>query len=37
MICPETDKICDDPDCKEGGCLQQLEEEGEDADSAAKA
>jgi hypothetical protein len=33
MICPATDKICKDPECKECGCLLELEEEGEDAGS----
>lgn len=36
MICPETDKICKDPDCKEHGCLQEREEEGEDANPSTK-
>lgn len=30
MICPCTDKICTDPDCKQDGCLIEREEEGEE-------
>ena len=30
MICPFTDKVCADPDCKQDGCLEQREEDGED-------
>jgi hypothetical protein len=30
MICPESDKICRDPECKENGCLEQRDDE-EDA------
>jgi hypothetical protein len=30
MICPETDKICKDPDCRAHGCLEQREDEGEE-------
>ena len=31
MICPVTDKICKDPDCKQDGCLEIADEEGEEA------
>jgi hypothetical protein len=31
MICPLTDKICTDPECKEDGCLEQEEEDGHEA------
>ena len=27
MVCPETDKICSDPDCRINGCLEQREED----------
>jgi hypothetical protein len=30
LICPLTDKICTDPDCKESGCLEEKEDEGEE-------
>ena len=31
MICPVTDKICNDPDCKlDGWCLEIADEEGEE-------
>ena len=29
MICPETDKVCKDKECKEHGCLEQREGEEE--------
>ena len=32
MICPLTDKICNDPECKENGCVEQREDEGEDVE-----
>lgn len=31
MVCPATDKICNDRECKDFGCLEQREDEGEDA------
>jgi hypothetical protein len=30
MICPVTDKICTERDCKEEGCMEQKEEDGEE-------
>lgn len=30
MICPLTDKICLDPDCKCEGCIELPEAEGEE-------
>ena len=30
MVCPETDKLCSDPDCRMNGCLEQREEDGEE-------
>lgn len=31
LICPLTDKVCHDTDCKQDGCVEQREEEGEEA------
>ena len=39
MICPCNDKICSDPDCKQDGCIEQREEDGEeemDGDATTK-
>jgi hypothetical protein len=36
MICPVTDKVCKDNDCKECGCLLEQEEEGEDFSTTKK-
>jgi hypothetical protein len=33
LICPLTDKLCTDPDCKQDGCIEQPEEEGEDVNA----
>lgn len=30
MICPLTDKVCNDPECREHGCVDESEAEGED-------
>ena len=40
MICPVTDRICKDEECKANGCLEQYEEDGheikrKDADSTS--
>ena len=35
MICPETDKLCTDPDCKQDGCVEQREDDGEEGLNAA--
>ena len=32
MICPLTDKICNDQECRENGCFEQAEDEGEDVE-----
>jgi hypothetical protein len=31
MICPLTDKICKDPECKQEGCLELVDDEGEES------
>ena len=41
MICPCTDKICTDEECRQNGCLEQQDEDGheikrKDADSSVK-
>ena len=30
MVCPFDHKICSDPDCKQDGCAEQREEDGEE-------
>ena len=35
MICPMDDKICNDQECKENGCVEQAEDEGEEAKTDA--
>lgn len=35
MICPETDRLCDDEECKRDGCQEQREEEEVNADPSA--
>lgn len=33
MICPLSDRICNDPDCKQDGCIEMGEEEGEETEA----
>jgi hypothetical protein len=30
VICPATDKVCKERECKENGCLEERDEDGEE-------
>lgn len=34
MVCPMTDRICDDPECRENYCLEQADDDGEESKGA---